>query len=185
MQNVRRLAKERLTRYGFNPTRRCQLTRKCQNLLIRIPGLDEVFPNVGHRDRMHAAIIFLHRTLVELFQEIHFVRKTRDRTTIDQRLLLLSTSGALRNQRTERSCRVQESFFNDSNMTATDRAGVLFLLPHVLGHDASVIPADLRVPVLTAVAVAQQILIALSGARPYTLSELKRIFDEGYVLCVF
>ena len=111
MQDVRRLAKERLTRYGFNPTRRCLLTRKCQNLLIRIPGLDEVFPNVGHRDRMHAAIIFLHRTLVELFQEIHFVRKTRDRTTIDQRLLLLSTSGALRNQLTERSCRVQESFF--------------------------------------------------------------------------
>ena len=139
---------------------------------------------MGHNDRMHAAIIFLHRTLVELFHEIHFVHKARDRTTIDQRLLLVSTSGAIRNQLTERSSRVQESFFNDANMTATDRAGVLFLLPHVLGHDASLIPENLRIPVLTAVAVAQQILIALSGARPYTVSELKVIFDEGYVSCL-
>ena len=178
------MANERLTRYGFNPDRRCLLPRKCQHLLIRIPGLDEVFPNVGHRDRMHAAIIFLHRTIVELFQQIHFDRKTRDQTTINQRLLLLSTSGALRNELTKRSSRVQESFFNDANMSATDRAGVLFFLPHVLGHDASVIPENLRGPVLNAVAVAQQILIALSGARPYTKSELEVVFDHGYVLRV-
>ena len=146
--------------------------------------MDEVFPNVGHRYRMHAAIIFLHRTLVELFHQIHFVRKSRDQTTINQRLLLVSTSGALRNQVTKRSCRVQESFFNDTNMSAADRSGVLFFLPHVLGHDATVIPENLRGPVLSAVAVAQQILIALSGARPYTKSELKVIFDEGYVLYV-
>ena len=70
-------------------------------------------------------------------------------------------------------------------MTAADRAGVLFFLAHVLGHDARVIPQHLRDPVLTAVAVAQQILIALSGARAYTLPELKAVFDEGYVLYVF
>ena len=176
---MKRLASERLTRYGFNADRRCLLSQICQRLLIKIPGFDEVFPSVGYRDRMHSAMIFLHVTIVELCQKIHFAHQARDKTTIDQRLLLVSTSGALRNQLTKRSTRVQESFFNDSNMTAADRVNVIFFLPHVFGHDASVIPENLRHPLLKAVAIAQQILIALSQSRPYTESELKVIFDEG------
>jgi len=37
-------AKTKLKRWGFNCDRRCCIPRVCRNLLVRIPGRDEVFP---------------------------------------------------------------------------------------------------------------------------------------------
>lgn len=66
-------------------------------------------------------------------------------------------------------------------MSAADRLCTLFLIPHVLGHEGKVLPEHLRAPVLQAVATVQQIIMALTGQRSYTICELQEIFDRGYV----
>ena len=149
----------------------------CDHLLIKIPGFDEVFPNLGHRDRMHAAMIFLHRQLITLLIELKIPAK--DKVTMDDRLVLMSTSGCFRDVATRRSYRTQKTLFSEANMTAQDRVCVMFFIPHVLGHEALVLPPVLRRPVLDAVAVAQQMLIALTSKRAYTKTELHTIFDAG------
>ena len=67
-------------------------------------------------------------------------------------------------------------------MTAADKICMLFFMPHVIGHQADLIPERLREPVLTAIAHAQLIVIAVSGRRQYTKIELEAIFDRGYLL---
>ena len=65
-------------------------------------------------------------------------------------------------------------------MTASDKACCIFLLPHVLGPKADIVPENVRHPLLSAIAYAQLILIAVRGRRGYTEPELKMIFDEGF-----
>ena len=65
-------------------------------------------------------------------------------------------------------------------MTVSDKVCCIFLLPHVLGPKADILPENVRYPLLSAIAYAQLILIAVRGRRGYTESELKKIFDEGF-----
>ena len=176
---TRTLAGEKLTRHGFNPKRRCVLPQVCEHLLIRTSVKFEIFPCLGYRDRMHAAIIFLHRTQMEVFQSMCLT--TRTKLTLDARLLYVSSQCGFRCGHTNRSIRVQKTLFSEANMSASDRICVLFLLPHVLGHTACVLPTDLRDPVLQAVAYIQQVLIAMSNHRAYTKEELDVIFNKGCV----
>ena len=65
-------------------------------------------------------------------------------------------------------------------MSAKDRVCLLFYLPHVVGHTADIFPRPIREPLLTALAVAQSMIIASRGRRSYTQVELRNIFDHGY-----
>ena len=159
----RKLAGQKLVRHGFNPTRRCVLPQVCEHLLVRTQEYFEMFPCLGFRDRMHAAIIFLHRIQMELFQNM--VLRTKTKLILDARLEYVSTQGGIRIGSVNRSIRVQKTLFSEFNMSAADRKCVMFLLPHVLGHTASILPRDLRDPVLQAVAYTQQVLIAMSAYR--------------------
>ena len=48
----KRLAAQKLRRWGFHPDRRCALPLVCDSLLIRCPGHeDDVFPALDFRDR--------------------------------------------------------------------------------------------------------------------------------------
>ena len=85
-EDVVQLAKQKLTRYGFNPKRRCLLTQICKQLLIRLPDRDDVFPSVAFRDVMHAAVIFFHRQIYEMFVIIRFRPKAELRRVVDDRL---------------------------------------------------------------------------------------------------
>ena len=68
-------------------------------------------------------------------------------------------------------------------MTAADRSCVLFMLSHVLGTgDDTFWPAGMLVALATALAHIQLVLVALRGRRSYTVPELERIFDRGYVV---
>ncbi len=59
---------------------------------------------------------------------------------------------------------------------------MIFLLSHVLGYTGNnILPENLTLPLLEAVAVAQLILLAVKGQRSYTKQELKVIFDHGFV----
>ena len=177
------LAKQRLARYGFNWKRRCVLlSPRYEPLLIQPAGSVSVFPNVGMRDYMHAVFMFFGRVIVELFQGMHLRNKIRDTVTINQRLLHISTCGCMRDEETGRSYRVQGTTFKEAGMTAADRVCLLFMLPHVLGHEARVLPQNLRNAMLQALAQAQQIIIALTRRRSYTKQELGLIFDDGYVM---
>jgi hypothetical protein len=178
------LAQQRLARYGFNWKRRCVLLNPMYRcLLIQSPGSDPVFPNVGRRDYMHAVFMFFGRIFVEGLAQMHFRNKTKDKVTINQRLLHISTCGCMRDEETGRSYRVQSNAFKEAGMTAADRVCLLFMLPHVLGHQASILPQNLRTPMLEALAQAQQIIIALTRRRSYTKQELELIFDDGCVMC--
>ena len=176
-----KLATQRLARYGWNAKRRCLLPQICSNLLIRLPDTDDVFHSVYFRDVMHAAVIFFHRQLFEMFDYIRFSPKEMNRRVVDERVRQISSDGSMRDEKTNRSYRTQTTLFSEAHMSAADRLCILFLIPHVLGHQGTVLPQDVRAPVLEAVATVQQILIALTGQRPYTLPELQQIFDRGYV----
>ena len=175
------LATQRLARYGWNAKRRCLLTQICSHLLIRIPDTDDVFRSVYFRDVMHAAVIFFHRQLFEMFDIIRFSPKAKLRRVVDERVRQISSDGSMRDEKTNRSYRTQKTLFSEAHMSAADRLCILFLIPHVLGHQGTVLPQEVRSPVLQAVATVQRILIALMGQRPYTVSELQEIFDRGYV----
>ena len=68
-------------------------------------------------------------------------------------------------------------------MTAADKSCVVFQLSHVLGHteDDQIWPPGMYLPLVTAAAHAQLILLALRGRRLYTREELELIFDRGYI----
>ena len=68
-------------------------------------------------------------------------------------------------------------------MTGSDRACVIFLLPYVIGFAADSVLPDNRIyfPLMTAISRAQLMLIASRGLRIYTQSELRDIYDRGYV----
>ena len=182
-----RKAQTRLQRYGFNPSRFCILTSVCDKVLVRIPYPNqsvEVFPCVDYRDKMHGIFIFFHKCIMAALNQIAWkpVRLGLSaKQLLDQRLTLIGYSRAFRCVDTGRSHRVQKSIFSDANMSATDKWILLFLLPHVLGHQGVILPENVRIPMLTAIAHAQLIILACRGRREYTKSELSQIYDNGYV----
>ena len=177
----KKLATEKLQRWGFNPRRECCLHSSIDvnKLLVRIPGKDEVFPCLDFRDRMHGLFIFLHRIIVEALNVLEL--SNAQRRILDQRLHYVCDQRCFRD-RTENAYRKQKTIFDSVGMTAADKVCLLFLLPHVLGPTADMIPEPLRYPVLTMVANAQLMIIAVSGHRSYTVPELEAIFDQGYIL---
>lgn len=178
---TRRLASEKLRRWGFNPGRQCCLLTDCDKVLVKLPGLDEVFPCVDYRDRMHGLIIFIHRWITSILDGLSTeILGRRSRRTLDRRLKYICSGGFCRDPTTKRSFRPQQSIFSDVGMTATDKKCALFLLPHVLGPDAELFPENVRTPLLTCISHAQLILIAVSGRRMYTKQELQDIFDRGF-----
>ena len=67
-----------------------------------------------------------------------------------------------------------------ADMSASDKSHMMFFLPHVIGHQAHMVPADVRYDLLNIIARAQLMLIASSGRRQYTKAELNQIYDKGY-----
>lgn len=174
-------AKEKLQRWGFNPQRECCLhsPMNVDKLLVRIPGEDEVFPCLDYRDRMHGVYMFLHRVVVEILNEIGL--KPKKKRILDERLAQLCSTKSFRDHN-GRVFRTQRSVFEDTGMTAADKICWMFLLPHVLGHTADLIPAPIHDKLLTAIAHIQLIFIAVSGNRAYNRDELETIFDRGYLV---
>ena len=68
-----------------------------------------------------------------------------------------------------------------SHDTAATREPTTRILTHVFGHKGEIIPENVRLPMLTAIARAQLIILASRGRREYTKSELSQIYDNGYV----
>ena len=177
----RNMARVKLKRWGFNFERRCCLPRICRNLLLRLPGRDDVFPCVDFRDALHGLVIFLIRQLMESCDYIPF--SAEQRRTLDRRLVLLS-SGRFFMAPDGRLYRKTKSIFSDTGMSAMDRIQLLFFLPHVFGPAVdTVLPhPSLHMPLMTAIARAQLIIIASRGLRVYKQSELRDIFDQGYLV---
>ena len=175
----RRIATEKLMRLGFNPQKRCLLPVVCKTLLVRPEGTDEVFPSVDFRDKLHGLMSFLFRVFDRIFQHLQIsgVKKK----LLELRMLWVGLHGCLRDPRTRRSYRIQRSLFNGANLGTVDKVCILFLLPHVLGHEATILPQNVRDDLLHAISIAQRMIIAVRGNRSYTEQELRLIFDEGFV----
>lgn len=171
-------AQSKLKRWGFNFQRRCCLTDVCDKLLVRLPNADEVYPCLDYRDSMHGLGIFIHRVIMEALVDMPL--KAAVKRTLDQRLAYIGQSRFLR-EPCGKTYRVQRTIFAEATMTAKDRSCVIFMLPHVLGPTADILPERLRLPILTAIATAQLMIISSRGLRKYTESELKEIFDRGFV----
>ncbi len=172
----RKMAREKLYRWGFNWQRECRLRYACDKLFVRLPGHDEIFPCLDYRDRMHGLVIFLHRILFNILADFGF--SARHRRILDQRL------GKVCERRftTEAPLRPQKSIFTDVGMSATDKAMVIFLLSHVIGHvSGDIIDREVYNPLASAIAQAQLILIAVTGRRSYLKHELEEIFDKGFI----
>ena len=177
----RKLAAEKLRRWGFNPTRRCLLPVVCKHLLITRPGHeDELFPGLDFRDRLHGLLVFLFRILNNSLCDMGLSAKMKQ--VLDQRMMEVGIQRVFRTSGTERSYRVQRSLFTDANMSGADKTHWVFLLPHVIGHRASCLPESVREPFLMAVSRAQLMFIASRGLRPYNEAELHEIFDVGYLV---
>ena len=129
---------------------------------------------------MHGLCMFMHRVLVETLDSISkYSLSGRARRILDARLARVCSMRSLHGPE-GKIYRTQKTFFSGTNMTATDKVALIFLLPHVLGPKADMLPETMRVPFLTAVAHAQLIMIASNGFRAYTENELEVIFDRGY-----
>jgi len=177
-----RMASEQLKRWGFSPDTRCMLTCVCDTLLIKTPGHeDDVFCSLDFRDRMHGLCIFIHRQICESLERMKLPQATR--ILLDRRLAEIGLMRALHDPRTGRSYRVQRSLFTEAHMTASDRVCTLFLLPHVIGHQAMDFPELYREPLLTAISWTQIFIIATRGGRSYNERELREIFGRGWVIC--
>ena len=176
----RTMAREKLRRFGFNYKRYCCVHRVSDHLLVRLPTTDPVFPCVDTRDCMHGIMMFTHRVIMEALVDINFSAKVKQ--TMDARLACVSQGGHFRDGQ-GRVFRVQKTIFDDVGMTAVDKVHHVFFLAHVLGPTADIIPDPrLRQPILTAVAWAQLMNIAVRGLRSYTEMELRTIFDKGYIV---
>ena len=175
-----KVAREKLERWGFNPTRMCSVW-DVDKLLVRLPGTDEVFPGLDYRDRMHGIFIFLHRVIMEVLDYIGF--EPKQQRVLDERLAKVCARRAFRD-RTGKSYRRQKSVFDATGMTAHDKICWMFFIPHVLGHkpDPNLIPAGIHGPLMTAIVHAQLIFIAVTGKRAYNRVELETIFDRGYLM---
>ena len=67
-------------------------------------------------------------------------------------------------------------------MSAADKVTVIMLLSHVVGpFPDAILPASVHVPLATAIAHAQLMVLAVRGKRSYTKSELEQIFDRGFI----
>ena len=178
---TQRAASEKLRRWGFHPARQCCLLTECDKLLVKLPALDEVFPCVDFRDRMHGLIIFLHRNVTSTLDNLSkAVLGGPARRKLDRRLAYVCKGAFFRDPVTRRSFRRQKSIFSEVGMTAADKKCALFLLPHVLGPRADLFPENVATPLLTCISRIQLLLIAVSGRRMYTKQELEDIFDRGY-----
>jgi hypothetical protein len=149
-------------------------------LLVRVRGQDAVFPCLDFRDELHGLLIFLHRQLFELLEFIPFTAASK--RLLDRRLALLGASRRFKDNY-GKSFRNQRTLFAETNMTGSDRACLIFLLPNVFGITADSVLPDIRLhfPLMTAISRAQLMLIASRGLRLYTQSELRDIFDQGYL----
>ena len=172
------VARNKLHRWGFNYKRQCRLSFWCEHLLVKVPDAHEVFPCVDFRDRMHGVIIFLHRQVYELFNDI--IKVAAHRRILDDRLHQV---GKRKFKRDGKSVRPQRSIFTEVGMTATDRATLLFQLSHVVGVEAdNIIEQAVYMPLATVISHVQLILIAVSERRSYTKTEFELIIDRGFVI---
>jgi hypothetical protein len=173
-------ARNKLKRWGFNWNRRCCLRSSCDKLLVRIPGRDEVFPSVDWRDTLHGLMMFLHRVLMEGVDGLH-VLTAKIKRLLNQRLRKVCHRRCFRAP-DGKAYRTQKSIFSDVGMTAVDKTCMIFLLPHVLGPGADIIPDQrYRTPLLEAIAWAQLMIIAARGLRSYTEEELNIVYNRGYL----
>lgn len=170
-----------LRHWGFNSTRRsCIHTGTCDKILVRIPGANEVFPCVDYRDKMHGMFIFFHRMITETLNYIPIT--AANKRILHQRLNYIQRNYIFRESSSRKTFRKQKNMFSAKHMSAKDKVCMIFLLPHVLGHSADLLPENLRMPMLTALAYAQLLIIAVKGRRSYNVNELKTIFDNGSVM---
>ena len=125
-------------------------------------------------------MIFLHRMLLEAIDGLK-VLKPALRNVMDTRLHAIAFRRCLRDPAGV-LYRKPKTIFSEAGMTAVDRVCLIFLLPHVLGPTADIIPhARYRAPLLEAIAQAQLMIIAARGLRSYTVPELRIIYDQGYL----
>ena len=181
-EDARSFAIAKLKRWGYNPLRRCcLLTHVCEELFIRVPRWPkEVYPCVDYRDRMHGLMNQMYVKILGAIDKLPL--SGRDRETLDRRLFCVTRLRSLRDPVSKRSYRLQQSLFSTDGLTIVDKVTVLFVLPHILGPDADILPDYARLPVLEAIARAQLCVIASRGQRAYTENELYAIFEEGYVV---
>ena len=173
-------AGRKLQRWGFNPDRRCLLHTLCDHLLIKPPGHEnDLLPCLDYRDRLHGLLTFLHRTLYQSFARMGLSKKLK--TTLDQRLSELGLQRVMRERGNARSYRVQRSLFKEVGMSGEDKVQWMMILPHVIGHRALCLPEPLRLPVLSAISIAQVMVIGSRGLRSYTVAELQLIYDQGFL----
>ena len=173
----RNMAREKLERWGFNYRRECCLLTCAPNLLVRVPGSRDLFPCVDFRDKMHGLEVFLHRVLMLTLDLV--VKAAPLRRLLDDRLRCIGSRAFRVNGKTMRK---PKSVFSDVDMSACDKVAVVFLLSYVLGPSGDdILPELVMMPLRTAVAHAQLMLIACRGQRMYTEPELRVIFDRGFV----
>ena len=182
-------AGEKLVRRGFNPHRNCCLLEQGDALYVRTPkvtGGVEVFPGVDFRDRMHGLLIFTHKILVKVLNEIKWRSKhhVSQQSILDQRLCQVVTSRALREPSTGKVYNPGKTMFSTADMSAKQKLACIFCLPHVFGPNGKFFPAEVRDHMLKAIARIQLMVIASSGRRQYTEAEFVQIFDEGYTVAI-
>lgn len=172
-QKVRKRAIERLERWGFSRHRTC-IIHDMVSYRCLLPGPSPKVPLRGITavDVLHGVKIMMSQYIMNEVR--NGVGTGRTKEVLDN----VIQDFVLRHPITGAKLRRQSSLLGEQGLTGEKRVLLLFLLPIALGQKAAILglPDEVSEALLQSIASAQIILMAISGKREYTETELDDIF---------
>ena len=170
---ARKRARDKLARHGWNPTKKCRLTKFAAKSLVHVTHFGDAPPPCAgliQFERMHT--FFINYCTYCMDQLSQCVPK-KMYPAVAQRV---RDCHQFRDPITGHTHPRLPTVLKMTHLTAERRVRALFYWAHVLGTEAKCVYEDVRTDAKTAVASLQLLLIATRGHRSYSESELDMIF---------
>ena len=172
-QQNRKRARDKLSRHGWKPKKKCKLNDFAQKSLIHITKFGGIAPPYGgliQFEKMHVFFIgYCTYCMEELAQ---CVPKSKFKLVA----MRVRACHQFRDPITGLTHPRLPSVLKMTHLTAERRVRALFYWGHVLGPTAECVEEEVRAEAQTAVATLQLLLIATRGHRSYSEKELDIIF---------
>ena len=165
-QEERNAAARSLKRRGLHPDHQCTALLGLRHAVLRWPG--RIFFGLFSFDIMHGIYLNCIGYLLDILID---VLPPRILTVLDRRVASLPPFRGKGGTTTRRVIRLSSSAY----LTAEMKVIHLFVLPHVLGSNALLIPEQHRQLVMRAIISLQIICYSVRSKRPYTLREHRHV----------
>ena len=169
----RKRAREKLSRHGFDRTKRCRLMQHAKGILVDIPKYKPtLYGGLIRYECMHIYYIAFCSWALQYLVACVPKKKYGDVEVMVKRC------HQFRDPITGQTHPRLRSIIRLQNFTAERRVRAIFYWTHVLGLEADLIEERCRLHAQYIVSALQLILIATRGHRSYTTTELDTIFKD-------